>query len=38
VRRTDRTAGLTISSVIVGGCILLVGAAITDVSTPRSQH
>jgi SPW repeat len=38
VRGTDRTAGLIISNVIVGACIVLIGAAMTGVSMRGPRH
>jgi hypothetical protein len=36
VQGTERTAGLILSNVIVGGCIVLIGAVMTGVSMHRS--
>lgn len=38
VRGTDRTAGLLVSNVVVGACIVLIGAAMTGVSLRRPRH
>lgn len=37
VQGTDRTAGLIVSNIIVGGCIVLIGTAMTAVSM-RGAH
>jgi hypothetical protein len=36
VQGTDHTAGVIVSNVIVGGCVVLIGAAMTGVSMRRS--
>lgn len=38
VRGVDRTAGLIISNVITGACIVLIGAAMTSVSRRVPRH
>lgn len=38
VRNTDRTVGLIVSNVVVGACIVLIGATMTGVSMRRPHH
>lgn len=38
VRGTNHTAGLIVSNVIVGGCIVVIGAAMTGVSIRGARH
>jgi hypothetical protein len=38
VRGTDRTTGLIVSNVIVGACIVLIGAVMTTVSMRGQRH
>jgi hypothetical protein len=38
VQGTDRSAGLIVSNVIVGACIVLIGAAMTGVSVRGARH
>lgn len=38
VRGTDRSVGLIVSNVIVGACVVLIGAAMTGVSMSSPRH
>lgn len=38
VRGTDRTVGVIVSNVIVGACVVLIGAAMTSVSLRGPRH
>lgn len=38
VRGTDRTVGLIVSNVVVGACIVVIGALMTTVSMRRPSH